>query len=228
MEALRALTAAFGTAVAGCVLALDARAQEAADDSANPWSLTLTVAATNAYFFRCIPEEDRGAIVQPAFELDYEAHEGDGWLKEAWLGVGMFNSLHSGPTGTGGNTAEPPKAWYEADYYFTMQGKLEHGFELSMTWYEYTSPNSSFQSITEVDATVAWDDADLGNVQDPPAASRSRESCAASRNSHTTRPARTPAPTSGSASRQSSRSPTSAIRRTKRRVSRSRSPSPCC
>jgi hypothetical protein len=171
MAALRALTAAFGTTVAVVAFALDARAQEAAapkdvapaaaDDAPSPWSLTLSAGATNAYFFRCIIEEDRGAIVQPAFELDYTAHQGDGWLKEAWLGVGMFNSFHSGPTGTGGSDAEPPKAWYEADYYFTMQGKLEHGFELSMTWWEYTSPSSSFDSITEVDATVAWDDGDL-------------------------------------------------------------------
>ena len=184
MEALRALTAAFGTAVACGALAHGARAQDAVaaadvdlppssepaeqskvpavapsdEDSSNPWSLTLAVGATNAYFFRCIPEEDRGAIVQPAFELDYTAHQGDGWLKEAWLGVGMFNSFHSGPTGTGGDDAEPPKAWYEADYYFTMQGRLEHGFELSMTWWEYTSPNSQFDSITEVDVGVAWDD----------------------------------------------------------------------
>jgi len=171
MEALRALTAILGMATApddvspppppGPVAQEKSPAAEPTHDAANPWSLTLTVGATNAYFFRCIPEEDRGAIVQPAFELDYEAHQGDGWLKEAWLGVGMFNSFHSGPTGTGGNTAEPPKAWYEADYYFTMQGRLEHGFELSMTWWEYTSPNSQFDSITEVDATVAWDDGDL-------------------------------------------------------------------
>jgi hypothetical protein len=170
MEALRALTAILGMATApddvgpppaAPVAQEKSPAAEPAYDAANPWSLTLTVGATNAYFFRCIPEEDRGAIVQPAFELDYEAHQGNGWLQEAWLGVGMFNSFHSGPTGTGGDTADSPKAWYEADYYFTMQGRLEHGFELSMTWWEYTSPNSQFDSITEVDATVAWDDGDL-------------------------------------------------------------------
>ena len=192
MVALRSITAAFGTAVAGLALAQGARAQvlaasgdsvprdvkpppasppptppaesekgsvaEPSGDAQNPWSLTLTVSSMNAYFYRCIPIEDRGAIVQPTFELDYTAHEGDGWLQEAWLGVGMFNSFHSGPTGTGGDDAEPPRAWYEADYYFTMQGRLEHGIELSMVWWEFTSPSSSFTSITELDVGVAWDD----------------------------------------------------------------------
>lgn len=174
MEALRTLAMTFGTAVAGGALALDARAGDTdqqkfappaataalaagSEEAAGPWSLTLSAAAMNAYFFRCIPIEDRGAIVQPTFELDYLAHEGDGWLREASIGVGMFNSFHSGPTGTGGDN-ESPRAWYEADYFLTMNGKLEHGVELTVTWWEYTSPNSQFTSITELDAAVAWDD----------------------------------------------------------------------
>jgi hypothetical protein len=134
-----------------------------AEDDASPWSLSLSVTATNAYIFRGITEEDRGVIVQPAAELDYLAHKGDGWLKEASLGLGTFDSFHSGPTGTGGDTAESPKAWYEADVYLVMHGTLDHGIGVAATWYEYTSPNSQFSAISEFDVAVDWDDGYLWN-----------------------------------------------------------------
>src|SRR5262249_2775366 len=68
-----------------------------------------------------------------------------------------------GPTGTGGNTAEPPKAWYESDVYLTAQATLDHGIELTSSWYEYYSPNAQFRTITEVDVGVAWNDGFLWN-----------------------------------------------------------------
>lgn len=111
--------------------------------------LTLTggVDFTSAYVFRGIYQEDSGTIMPPYADFGVAVGKG------VTLNVGMWNSLHSGPSGNGGRG----NAWYEADYYgsatFTA-GKLKPG----VLFTSYTSPNDAFNTVHEIAGVLAYDD----------------------------------------------------------------------
>ncbi|HXW06740.1 MAG TPA: hypothetical protein VD833_16005 [Vicinamibacterales bacterium] len=122
-----------------------------------PASKRLAVTAgfdfLSAYMFRGIRQEDSGVIVPPFVDVGFTAYEGDGALSSVTLNGGNWNSLHSGPTGNGGNG----NAWYEADYYGSVTlafGRWKPG----ALYTSYTSPNDAFGTVQELAAVLAYDD----------------------------------------------------------------------
>jgi hypothetical protein len=107
----------------------------------------------SAYMFRGIFQEDRGTIVPPFVDVGVLVYQGNGALSSVTVNGGMWNSLHSGPSGNEGRG----NAWYEADYYgavtFTM-GKWKPGALFT----SYTSPNDAFGSVHELAGVLAYDD----------------------------------------------------------------------
>jgi len=127
-----------------------------AEEPAPAKRVTLTAGFdfVSAYMFRGIFQEDRGVIVPPFVDVGVTVYEGEGALKSVALNGGMWNSLHSGPSGS-----ETPNrsAWYEADYYgsatFTI-GKWKPGALFT----SYTSPNDVFATVHELAGVLAYDD----------------------------------------------------------------------
>ena len=107
----------------------------------------------SAYMFRGIYQEDRGVIVPPFVDVGVLVYEGDGALSSVNVNGGIWNSLHSGPSGNSGKGSP----WYEADYYgavtFTF-GKWKPGALFT----SYTSPNDAFRSVHEIAGVLAYDD----------------------------------------------------------------------
>ena len=107
----------------------------------------------SAYMFRGIFQEDRGVIVPPFVDVGVQVYQGSGALNAVSVNGGIWNSLHSGPSGNSGKGSP----WYEADYYgavtFTF-GRWKPGALFT----SYTSPNDAFNSVHELAGVLAYDD----------------------------------------------------------------------
>jgi hypothetical protein len=71
--------------------------------------------------------------------------DGEGSVKSASLNIGMWNSLHTGSSGTDGG----PGLLYETDIYATIGLGFE-GFSLATTYTAYTYPAPDFEPIHEI------------------------------------------------------------------------------
>lgn len=122
--------------------------------AASPFSTTLAVSIASQYFFRGLQQEDRGLIAQPGLELGARLFEAEhGFLTSATLTLGIWNSLHSGPTGTRGGR----DGWYESDFYIGV-GVAHGGLGLGVTYTAYAYPNGAATTVEELSASLAWDD----------------------------------------------------------------------
>ncbi|HEX2483488.1 MAG TPA: hypothetical protein VHQ69_16545, partial [Methylomirabilota bacterium] len=87
-------------------------------------SISAGVDWTSAYFFRGIKQETEDLILQPYGELTFKLLDDAGALTSLSLTAGMWNSLHTGPTGSDSLTASDPKVWYELDGYGKLSAVL--------------------------------------------------------------------------------------------------------
>ena len=148
--------AARSTAEASATSAAASTSQPSPDEAAPAKRFTVTAGVDfgSAYLFRGLYQEDRGVVVPPYADLGVTVFEGDGALKSITLNGGVWNSLHSGPSGSGTSNRSP---WYEADYYggatFTV-GKWKPGALFT----SYTSPNDVFATVHELAGVLAYDD----------------------------------------------------------------------
>jgi hypothetical protein len=130
-------------------------ATQPAPEEPAPKRVTTTAGLdfASAYMFRGIYQEDRGLIVPPFVDVGVQLYQGDGALSSITANGGIWNSLHSGPSGNDGRGSP----WYEADYYgavtFTL-GRWKPGALFT----SYTSPNDAFRTVHEIAAVLAYDD----------------------------------------------------------------------
>jgi hypothetical protein len=144
---------ALGAAVVSVAMSGMALAQTAADP--NPGALTFTGAldVPTLYFFRGIRQEaDPKITLWPAGDIGLALFSGEGGLKSASLNFGLWNSLHTGSSGTGGQTK---KLHYEEDFYATLGLGFGGGVTLGTTFTAYTSPNGLFPTVKELSFKVS-------------------------------------------------------------------------
>lgn len=124
---------------------------------------------TTHYFFRGIWQEDQGLIAQPYGGMGVALYEGDGWLNSITLNVGVWASLHDGPTGTGDDVSRPeglsgdPQIFYEFDVSGGISLGLFDDWTVGLTWTAYTSPNDRFNTIQDVAVGLGYNDSDFWN-----------------------------------------------------------------
>jgi len=114
-----------------------------AQNDPNPGALTFTggLDFPSLYFFRGIRQE-----TDPAF------HSGDGGVKSVGVNIGVWNSLHTGSSGTDGVSG---KLHYEEDFYATLALGFGGGFSLNTTYMALTSPNNMFATVKEMQFKVS-------------------------------------------------------------------------
>lgn len=144
-------TAAAGSAEA-IVPPPPAQAQEA---NAGRLSFTGGLDLLSSYMFRGIRQDDRGIVGWPAVDIGVALFKGDGAVRTIGMNVGLWNSLHSGPTGLNGPTG---KMWYESDFYSTVTLGLKGGVNVGTTYTAYISPNNSFPTVKEITLVLGLDD----------------------------------------------------------------------
>ena len=160
-----AVLALVGMALATPVLAHDEDADEvgqAAGPNQGNVSLESGVEFTNAYYFRGIIQENQGFITQPYATVSFALFEGDGdgLINSLGLFMGIWNSFHDGPSGSGGPNTDP-KSWYESDLYTGVTVGLPANFEGTFTYTWYTSPNDVFLTVHEAMIGLNYDDSEL-------------------------------------------------------------------
>jgi hypothetical protein len=85
--------------------AVPALAQDAGNNGAV--SVAAGIDFSNAYYFRGIIQETEGFIAQPFLEAGISLFEGDSGLQSVSVTSGLWNSLHSGPSGSKGAKTGP-------------------------------------------------------------------------------------------------------------------------
>jgi hypothetical protein len=132
-----------------------AAAQPSAEEpTPKPVTLTAGLDFVNAYMFRGIFQEDSGVIVPPYVDVGVTAYSGDGTLKSVTINGGIWNSLHSGPSGSGNPDRN---AWYEADFYGSVTFQVGN-WKPGALFTSYTSPNDAFATVNELAGVLAYDD----------------------------------------------------------------------
>ncbi len=124
-------------------------------------SVSAGIDWTSAYFFRGIKQETDDLILQPYGELTLKLVENAGALTALSLTGGIWNSLHSGATGSDSATASDPKLWYELDGYFKLSAVLLEDWTASVVYTAYLSPNNVFNSVQEIAVGLAYNDVKL-------------------------------------------------------------------
>lgn len=134
-----------------------AQAAPAESPATNRGRLSFTggVDLLSSYMFRGIRQDDHGVIAWPAGEVGVVLFQGQGAVRSLGATIGLWNSLHSGPTGNDGPTG---KMWYESDFYSGFTLGLKGGARVGANYTAYVSPNNSFASVKEVGFTFAFDD----------------------------------------------------------------------
>ena len=111
---------------------------------------------TNQYFFRGIVQENRGAIAQPWIDFVFPLGEGE---NTSWsFNIGTWNSLHDGPTGSGGAGMS---MHYELDAYAGIGVDFAENWSSSVSYVVLYSPNSAFATVKELDISISFDDSGL-------------------------------------------------------------------
>jgi hypothetical protein len=113
-----------------------------------PVSISAGVDIPSLYYFRGFRQEfDPKLTMWPWIDVGASIlEEGTGAVKSATLNVGLWNSVH---TGSSGSDTAGQSAFYETDFYATLGLGFE-SFELGTTYTLYASPNDSFDRIHEI------------------------------------------------------------------------------
>ena len=129
-------------------------AQPTASDP-NPGSLTFTGAfdVPSLYLFRGIRQETDPAItLWPAGDIGLSLFSSDGGIKSGGVNFGVWNSLHTGSSGTDGQSG---RLHYEEDFYASLSLGFGGGVTVTPGFMALTSPNAMFNTVKEFQLKVA-------------------------------------------------------------------------
>ncbi|MFT4515934.1 MAG: hypothetical protein ACI89X_004753 [Planctomycetota bacterium] len=135
--------------------------QERVDARNEAISGSLGFDFTSQYFFRGLRQENQGVIAQPWINLGINVHEGDGTLRNLNVVMGQWNSLHDGPTGSGGGGG----IWTESRFYLGVEGQINERWHVGLRYNTYSSPNGTSVGIgapiQELAISARFDDAGI-------------------------------------------------------------------
>jgi len=134
------------------VVAAPASAQTPPDPNPGAITFTSVVDFPSVYFFRGIRQKsDPKLTTFAAGDVGISLYSGDGNLKSATANVGIWNSLHTGTSGSNSDKS----SHYEEDFYASVSLAFARGITVTPTFTAYTSPNSSFGTVQEMSFKVA-------------------------------------------------------------------------
>jgi hypothetical protein len=149
----------------GIAAVIPAHAQDAKGPNTGRIALSAGIDWTTHYFFRGILQEDQDYIIQPYGDITFKLVEGQGAFTNLGLTVGLWNSLHGGPTGVdggaGGVPSTDPKVWYEADFYVKLGATLFENLTAQAIYTAYMSPNDRFATVQELAFGFTFNDSKL-------------------------------------------------------------------
>jgi len=142
--------------VASVLIAPLAFAQGPAAGAASPKVVSgeMGLSFTTHYYFRGILQENQGIIAQPWLTLGYGLYEGKDTFKNLGLTFGLWNSLHDGPTGTGGGGS----MWYESDFFIELTADIGERLSVGTTYTSYYGANGLKPNVQEIAFSASYND----------------------------------------------------------------------
>jgi hypothetical protein len=114
--------------------------------------LTAGLDVPSVYYFRGIRQEiDPKVTLWPYGDVGITLASADNWLKSVAVNIGVWNSLH---TGSSGSKVRGRSIHYEERFYSTLTLGFS-GVAASAKYIAYTSPNQSYNTVKEVDLRLA-------------------------------------------------------------------------
>jgi len=149
---------ALASAVMIAVAAGTALAQDGPNQGDLSFSLGVDLLPGTAYVFRGVVQEaDPKLTLWPYGEVGVALFEGDGSLSSAGVTVGVWNSLHTGSSGSDEQNGGPGRAHYELDFYTGLSLGFSRGWGFDASYIAYTSPNGLFDTVNELDFGLSYD-----------------------------------------------------------------------
>lgn len=125
---------------------------QAADPNSGAVTLTAGIDFPSVYFFRGIRQEiDPKVTMFPYGDVSIALFSGDGGVKSGSVNFGVWNSLHTGTSGSGG----PGAMHYEEIFYASLSLGFGAGVTITPQFTAYTSPNQVFKTVKEISFKVA-------------------------------------------------------------------------
>ena len=122
-----------------------------ADPNQGALTFTAGIDLSSLYYFRGIRQEGEPKLTfWPSADATAALRSGGGTRVAAT--VGIWNSLHTGTSGTGGPER---KLQYEQDFSAGVKLEFVRRVRVDSFYVAYTSPNRSFETIKEADVRVA-------------------------------------------------------------------------
>lgn len=157
------LTVAAG---AGLMLAqITQAAEDAPKINSGNVSFSAGVDWYTHYFFRGMLQENQGLIIQPYGSATFKVYEGDGPINSVSITGGVWESMHSGPTGTKNLNSNPeanagdPALLFESDFFGGVSVGFLNDFTAGVLYSAYTSPSGQFSTVQDVAFSLAFNDA---------------------------------------------------------------------
>jgi hypothetical protein len=145
-------------AVLSCAVARPALAQVSPAGGPNSGALTFTggLDVPSVYVYRGIVQEgDPKVTLTPHGDLGIRLASGEGPFAMIRVNLGVWNSLNTGTSGTGG----PLKALHYAEQFYTsVTLGLGKGLTFTPEYRANTSPNRGYATVQEINFTLASSD----------------------------------------------------------------------
>ena len=110
------------------------------------------------YYYRGIFQENEGLIAQPYLDFGMTLIDNDDFSFDVY--TGFWNSLHTGPSGSGAAGATRNDPWFEVDWFFGVA----MGFgdiSLDVSYVNLYGPNTGASFAEEINIGLSYDDSDL-------------------------------------------------------------------
>jgi hypothetical protein len=123
----------------------------------------LGVNVVSQYISRGLIFENQGAIIQPYADLYFKLYEGEGFVNQVSLALGIWNSFHSRKTDAGlvtGGAGSTTRSWYEFDFTVGVPITFAKNFTFTPSYYMFLSPNDGFSTFQGINLALAYDDSD--------------------------------------------------------------------
>ncbi len=124
----------------------------------------IGISIASQFVSRGVVFEDDGRMLQPYADLDFKIHEGEGFLSNASITLGIWNSFHSRNTGAGslsGAMASTTPSWFETDFTAGASFTVAKTLTVNPTYLTYLSPNDAFATFRGFNVRLVLDDTAL-------------------------------------------------------------------
>ncbi len=116
----------------------------------------LGIDVYSQYVFHGLVLENQGAILQPYANFYFKVYEGDGFLNQIDVVLGVWNSFHSNHP-----SLSTTRSWYEFDFLAGFNFNFAKNFTISPIYVAYTSPGDYFNTAHVLQVRFAYNDGDL-------------------------------------------------------------------